>query len=137
MLNRLKETRGSLAAEMAIVAGACVVVMIIMSNVCLFLIRAGQFDRISAEVARSCAYNDAPSAQSGIEQAMGLTDGSMFVVTGSQSGGGLCGTKTVSFQMTFRPLIPDISIGPLAIHTPTFQRTKTYAVPSIGYESSR
>ena len=133
----LKEKRGSLSAEMAIVAGACVVVMVIMSNVCLFLIRAGQFDRISAEVARACAYGDAASPQSGIDEAMGLSSASRFTLTGSSDGGGgVCTTKTITFELTYRPLIPSLSIGRLSIVTPTFHRTKSYVVPVIGYQES-
>ena|GEM_PF-1658167 len=129
--------RGSLIAEMAIIAGACVIVIIIMANVCLYLIRVAQFDRISGEVARSCAYADAPwSAQEGIVQAMGLTkDGGRFQVSGSESRGGVCGTNTVQFELEYQPFVSEIGIGNLAIKTPVFKRVKTYAVPSIGYEA--
>ncbi|MCL2818803.1 MAG: hypothetical protein FWD41_03665 [Actinomycetia bacterium] len=130
----LRNTRGSLAVEMAIVAGACIVVMVIMSNVCLFLIRAGQFDRISAEVARSCAYAEAPySAQEGIEHAMGLVPGGAFSIQGTASGGGPLATQVINFELEYHPFIEHITIGQLSISTPTFRRSKTYAVPSIGY----
>ena len=135
MCTLVRDTRGSLTAEMAVVAGACVIVMIMMANVCLFLIRAGQFDRISAEVARECAYRDTSySAQAGIEEAMGLSSGSRFTLFGEESAGGVCTNKQVTFILEYRPLFDSITIGSLSIRTPTFQRTKSYAVPAIGYE---
>jgi len=119
---------------MAVVAGACVIVMIIMSNVCLFLIRAGQFDRVAGEVARGCAYADTTySAQEGIERAMALSGNGRFSVSATESGGGVCGTKTVILRLEFQPLVSGISIGRLSINTPAFRREKTYAVPTIGY----
>jgi len=128
---------GSLTAELAVVAAACVIVIIIMSNVCLFLIRAAQFDRVCGEVARSCAYADAEfRAQEGIDRAMDLSQQSQFSVSGTESGGGVGGTKIVSFELVYQPLIPGVSIGRFSAQTPTFRRTKTFAVPAIGYVES-
>jgi len=123
---------------MAIVAGASIIVMVMMANVCLFLIRAGQFDRICSEVARRCAYSDSTySAQQGIEEAMGFSGSSWFSLQGQSSeSGGICATRTVTFEMQYRPLFGPIRIGSLAIDTPTLQRTKTFSVPVIGSPSS-
>jgi len=133
----LRNKRGSLTAEMAVVAGTCVVVIIAMTNICLYLIRVAQFDRISAEVARSCAYANSPlSPQEGIVQAMGLAQGDgRFGIRATESGGGgICGTKTIRFELTYQPFVSEIGVGALSVRTPVFTRTKTYAVPCIGYE---
>jgi hypothetical protein len=124
--------RGSLSAELAVVAGACAVVIIIAANVCLFLIRAAQFDRITGEVARSCVYADAPwSAQEGIERSMGFdqaTNG-QFQVRATQGDG------IITFELVYRPFLARIAIGSLSITTPEFKRTKAFAIPSVGYKS--
>ena len=127
--------KGSMSAEIAIVAGACVVVMIAMSNTCLYLVRAAQFERISGEVARSLSVSGR-SAQQEIENAMDLPDG-RFRVTGSQdAGGGVCGSRTVTFRLEYQPLVPHIGIGNLSVSTPVLRRVKSYQVPTLGYEAS-
>jgi len=133
----LRDRRGSLTAEVAIVAGVCVIVIVMMANICLFLIRAVQFDGIAGEVARTCAYADAPwSAQEGIEYAMGLSGSSGgFRVTGTESGGGVCQSKTISFELQYQPFVSRIGIGNVSLETPVLRRSKTFAVPSIGYGS--
>ncbi|MCL2025083.1 MAG: hypothetical protein FWG78_04855 [Coriobacteriia bacterium] len=135
-----RSQRGSLSAEMAVVAGVCVVVMVVMSNICLYLVRAAQFERISGEVARSLSV-PGRSAQEEIERAMGLSaDGAIsrsqqFRVTGSQGAdGGVCGSKTVTFELEYQPLISHIGVGRLSVTTPVLRRTKSYQVPTLGYE---
>lgn len=134
----LRQRRGSLTAEMAIISGACAVVMIVMANICLFIVQVAQFDRITGEVARNCVYaKDVWSAQEGVERGMGLEKGGdgRVEVFASESGNSL-GMKTVTFELKYRPLISHIGIGRLSVTTPVLRRTKTFAVPSIGYSSA-
>jgi hypothetical protein len=119
---------------MAVFAGVSVVIIIIMANICLFVVRAAQFDRISGEVARSCAYRDAAwSADEGIKQAMGLDNGNARFYVGASESGSSWGLKTITFELVYQPLFPSIRIGSLSFDTPTLKRTKSYAVPTIGY----
>lgn len=131
----LSNNRGVLSAEIAIVAGASVVVMVVVSVILTFLVTVASFDSACGEVARSLSdetENISSVAQTRIERALGFQSGSngMFHLSSrwARQSSSIDSRGVVTFVLKFQPFVSSIGVGRLKVDIPAFVRQRSYSV---------